>query len=194
MTYRVALEQMQIEYQSTENALSWIDQKFSQIDAENIESLNLSYIVKYKAEIGLVVSVDGAQNLTIKKPSLAIASLLPPALLYDSSSTENLSENNVHLFRKISLKSSERSPTYEDNYWVCIASNLLYLFYYQALNVDPEEAPILLIDVRAVNIKNGKIENQGWSVVPLMEDASYVNHGSFQLPLFEGIPPRVYKS
>jgi hypothetical protein len=116
MTYRAALDEIQINYQSTEKAVSWIESKFTKTD--KIEDLSLCFIARYNQSIGLKVAVDSAQNLAKKRPSFVIASLNPPAVLYDPYAEDEINPDNVRFTRRLNVTSSLRSPTFNDGYWV----------------------------------------------------------------------------
>lgn len=73
---------------------------------------------KYNRSIGLRISVDGAQNLPLKKPTLAIASFCPVGVLYDPFAKEPVSSNNVQLYKKLVMTSSLRAPCFADGYKV----------------------------------------------------------------------------
>ena len=50
---------------------------------------------------------------------------------------------------------------------------------------------MLIIDIRSVLPGKGNVQMEGWTILPLFNGDGYVEHGFFQLPLFEGTPSRV---
>lgn len=177
-TYRLVLSEINDSWTLTSDAeaLQFIESKFKKPSAsDTIDDLNYSYICKYVPKHGLFAAIDGAQNLVQKRTTLGIISLYPPGSVYNPSSLIPVSERNCRITSQIDLNSPLRCPVYADG---------LFPF-----TPEPNPRPFILFDLRSILVNQGtSIASQGWAILPLLNSDGYVNHGYYQLPLFEGQP------
>jgi hypothetical protein len=83
----------------------------------------------YRAYFGISVSIEGAQNLSVKKPSVAMLSINPPGIAYDFFTESTISEvdlnNAVYLTKYLDCQSQLKSPRWKNESWVHTLSKIM---------------------------------------------------------------------
>eukprot|EP01135_Chromosphaera_perkinsii_P002015 Nk52_evm62s215 gene=Nk52_evmTU62s215 len=165
---------------------SWIKTKLTKkVSSEISPDCSLTYVCKYKPQYGFKVAVDGAKNLSKGRPTFAIYGLNPPASYYEPEA----SLQGVFFSKKLDFDSFLKAPTWTDGF---------RSFNRRLFN----EFLALIIDLRAVdeahvavsgantNKSKSKLIEQGWAVLQVFTPSGYVDTGYYQLPVFQGTPPR----
>lgn len=135
---------------------------------------DLTRFAKYNPIAGLQVCALNAHNLPHPALSFGVVSLVPPGTLYRSPPQP---ATGVRFTDDFEPESSLRSPV-----WKGGAGHLQQVPF--------DETTLVVVEVRMLKkLQPVQLEPQGWSVVPAFYGGD-VNTGIFQLPLYNGSPPR----
>ncbi|KAI9336292.1 hypothetical protein BDR26DRAFT_489859 [Obelidium mucronatum] len=181
-TIRAALQQLKQDVQAAndEALVIWMARRIAK-EKGVIPPMDLSCILKFHEGWGFKISIDMAENLKNKAFSIATLCLSPPAILYASKrkSIMNATMEDVMYNQKLNFSTTVRSPEWKDGF-------LWYRKY-------PFNSRLLaVVDIRCLGYseqdKQYRLQSQGWTLLPVFHDSGFVKYGTYQLPLFDGLP------
>lgn len=161
----------------------FLDNAFSNVTAyKDQKMLNYNFFSQYIPRIGMRFAVEMLFNTEPKQLYLAIASVNPPASIYQKYPKFE----KAILFTDIDFTSPWSAQRFTE-----------MLFTLKNMPSNPKTT--FIIDIKAITfLKKGvtHIDNYGWTCFPMFEDLEtdddpdtvelYVNSGVYMLPLFEG--------
>lgn len=165
---------------STMQNKSWFESKFSNPASYKNNIANPSFYFPL-TPLGVQFCIDGLINHlpSTNLPHVCLVSVNSPASLYRNPPSKYL----TYFFTHFDFDSTITYPRYQSNY------STIYNRVQIQNNFGAEPGSHLVIDIRAVDVVNNKLNQVGWTIFPLFifQDTSiYANTGLFALPIFKG--------
>jgi hypothetical protein len=162
--------------QTQEALVIWASKQFEFTKSELPPLLNISQIAIYDPHYGFKLSIDQAFNLGVRGFSFYVISFCNNIFDINIDTLNSTFKDDFKYSNNLDFTSELRNPVWNDGYhWYRHRSasiNSCAVIHIYGIP-DDEYFPISL---------------EGWTVMPIFFSPSYVRHGRFQLPLFEGEP------
>lgn len=164
--------------------LKWIDQKVQR--TANTEIIELIYFAKYQEKAGFKFALDGFHHVIDQQhPHVAIYYLNPPHIpashKHKVFNEMTLEEQNAALGIQLNSNYQWDSP---------LESPIFNEGFFTFKDIPFDKSMTIVIDVKKIIFSGRrdkhKVENVGWTIVPVFTPNGYVKSGIKQFPLFKG--------